>query len=416
MQRALELARQGIGLTSPNPHVGAVVLDKQGRVVGEGFHTYAGTKHAEVLALEQAGERARGGTLYLNLEPCSHKGRTGPCADVVIAAGMSTVVAAMSDPNPQVSGRGFEKLRAAGIHVVEGVLQAEARKLNDWFAKYIRTHTPFVTLKAGMTLDGKIAPPAQVSLGPTAMGAAAAGSGWITSEEARAHAQTLRHASDAIMVGVGTIVADDPLLTDRSGSPRRKPLLRVILDSQLRLPLTSRIVASAQNDVLVICSMAEERRRQELEARGVRVEQVTLAPIPITSRSKKVKQMPIRRRTGTGKPIVEPTRAASDGRPDLRQVMRRLGELEVASLLIEGGALVNWAALAADVVDKLFLYYAPKILAGAGSVPFATGSGFHQLSEATQVKDIALHRFGVDFAVEGYIHDPYEETIVHRAH
>ena len=416
MQRALELARQGSGLTSPNPQVGAVVLDKQGQVVGEGFHTYEGTKHAEVVALEQAGERSRGGTLYLNLEPCSHQGRTAACADAVVKAGVATVVAAMQDPNPQVRGKGFDKLRAAGIEVVEGLLQADARKLNDWFAKYIRTHTPFVTLKAGMTLDGKIAPPAQVSLGPTAMGATAASGGWITSEEARTHAQTLRHASDAIMVGVGTIVADDPLLTDRSGLPRRKPLLRVILDSQLRLPLTSRVVASAQNDVLVICSMAEEKRRQQLEARGVRVEQVTLAPIPIsTPRNKKVKQMPARRRSGTGKPITEEARPTADGRPDLRQVMRRLGELEITSLLIEGGALVNWAALAADVVDKLFLYYAPKILAGGGSVPFASGSGFHQLSEAAQVKDITLHRFGVDFAVEGYIHDPYEETNVHRA-
>jgi diaminohydroxyphosphoribosylaminopyrimidine deaminase/5-amino-6-(5-phosphoribosylamino)uracil reductase len=417
MQRALELARQGIGLASPNPYVGAVVLDKQTQTVGEGFHSYDGMKHAEVLALEQAGERARGGTLYLNLEPCSHQGRTGPCADVVIKAGVATVVAAMRDPNPQVGGRGFEKLRAAGIEVVEGVLQSEARKLNDWFAKYIRSKTPFVTLKAGMTLDGKIAPPAQVSLGPTAMGAAAAGSGWITSEEAREHAQTLRHANDAIMVGVGTIVADDPLLTDRSEKPRRKPLLRVILDSQLRLPVTSRIVASAQDDVLVICSMAEEKRRRELEAHGVRVEQVTLAPVPISAlRSKKVKQMPVRRRTGTGKPIMEELSSSGDGRPDLRQVMRRLGDLEITSVLIEGGALVNWAALAADVVDKVFLYYAPKILAGSGSVPFAGGSGFHQLSEAAQVKDIALHRFGIDFAVEGYIHDPYEETNVHRAY
>ena len=413
MQRALELARQGIGLTSPNPHVGAVVLDAQGQLAGEGSHTFDGKTHGEMLALEAAGTRARGGTLYLNLEPCSHQGRTGPCAEAVIQAGVARVVAAMQDPNPQVRGKGFEKLRAAGVEVIEGVMQAEARALNAWFAKYIRTKLPFVTLKAGMTLDGKIAPPAQVSMGPTAIGAAAASSGWITSDEARAHAQTLRHANDAILVGVGTIVADDPMLTDRSGSPRRKPLLRVILDSQLRLPLTSRVVASAQDDVLVLCSMAEEKRRKELEARGVRVEQVKLAAVPVgRPNGRKVKQMPVRRRTGTGKPIMDEPR--SDGRPDLRHIVRRLGELEITSVLIEGGALVNWAALAADVVDKVFLYYAPKILAGSGSVPFAAGSGFHQLSEAAQVKDITLHRFGIDFAVEGYIYDPYEETNVHR--
>jgi len=413
MRLALELARQGIGLTSPNPQVGAVVLDSQEQLAGEGFHTYDGKKHGEILALEAAGQRARGGTLYLNLEPCSHEGRTGPCADAIVKAGVARVVAAMQDPNPLVRGKGFEKLRGAGVEVIEGVMQAEARALNAWFAKYIRTKVPFVTLKAGMTLDGKIAPPSQGSMGPTAIGAAAAGGGWITSDEARAHAQTLRHANDAILVGVGTIVADDPMLTDRSGASRRKPLLRVILDSQLRLPLTSRVVASAQNDVLVLCSMAEEKRRKELEARGVRVEQVHLAAIPIgRPSSRKVKQMPARRRTGTGKPIMDEPR--SDGRPDLRHVMRRLGELEITSVLIEGGALVNWAALAADVVDKVFLYYAPKILAGSGSVPFAAGSGFHQLSEAAQVKDISLHRFGVDFAVEGYIHDPYEETNVHR--
>ena len=413
MQRALELARHGIGLSSPNPQVGAVVLDSNGQLAGEGFHTYDGKKHGEILALEAAGARARGGTLYLNLEPCSHEGRTGPCVEAVVKAGVAKVVGAMVDPNPQVRGKGFERLRSAGVQVVEGVLQKDARALNAWFAKYIRTKIPFVTLKAGMTLDGKIAPPAQVSMGPTAIGAAAAGSGWITSEEARAHAQTLRHANDAILVGVGTIIADDPMLTDRSELPRRKPLLRVILDSQLRLPLTSRVVASAQNDVLVLCSMAEEKRRKELEARGVRVEQVQLAAIPVARpSSRKVKQMPVRRRSGTGKPIMDEPR--SDGRPDLRHIMRRLGELEVTSVLIEGGALVNWAALAADVVDAVFLYYAPKILAGSGSVPFAAGSGFHQLSEAAQVKDITLHRFGIDFAVEGHIHDPYEETNVHR--
>ncbi|MBZ5646567.1 MAG: bifunctional diaminohydroxyphosphoribosylaminopyrimidine deaminase/5-amino-6-(5-phosphoribosylamino)uracil reductase RibD [Acidobacteriia bacterium] len=377
MQEALELARSGVGLTSPNPAVGALVVDASGDVVGSGTHTYDGVKHAEVLALEQAGDKTRGATLYVTLEPCPHQGRTGPCAAAVIAAGIKRVVAATHDPNPQVGGKGFARLRAAGIKVTQGVLEAEACKLNEWFAKYIRTKLPLVTLKAGMTLDGKIAPPPGESDNPSALGSRGATGGWITSEQARAHVQELRHASDAIMVGVGTIVADDPLLTDRSGQPRRRPLLRVIVDSRLRLPLGSRLVKTAKNDVLVFCSLAEEKKKRALEKHGIRVEQVSLGP-------------------------------ANDGRPDLVRIARRLGELEITSLLIEGGALVNWAALASGIVDKVFLYYAPKILAGTGSVPFAGGMGFRRISEAAYVKNITLHRFGEDFAVEGYLRDPYE--------
>ncbi len=373
---ALELARKGTALASPNPCVGAAVVDSASKVVGEGFHTYAGVKHAEVLALEAAGERARGGTLYLNLEPCCHEGRTGPCLDSVLQAGIKRVVVAMRDPNPLVCGKSVDKLGSAGVEVTEGVLQDEARKLNEAFAKYIRTKLPLVTLKAGMTLDGKIAPPPGESAYPSALGAAGASGGWITSVEARAHVQELRHASDAILVGVGTIVADDPLLTERTGLERRRPLLRVILDSRLRLPLESRLVKTARQDVIVFCSFAEEKKKQQLEEHGIRVVQVPLG-------------------------------AAGDGRPDLSKVLEHLGALEITSLIIEGGTLVNWAALVAGVVDKVFLYYAPKILAGTGSVPFAGGRGFRRMSEAAHVKRITLHRFGEDFAVEGYIKDPY---------
>ncbi|HEV2022471.1 MAG TPA: bifunctional diaminohydroxyphosphoribosylaminopyrimidine deaminase/5-amino-6-(5-phosphoribosylamino)uracil reductase RibD [Terriglobales bacterium] len=408
MREALDLARQGVGLTSPNPAVGAVVV-RDGNIVGRGSYTYDGVKHAEVLALEQAGEAARGSMLYLNLEPCSHQGRTGPCAESVIAAGVKRVVAAMRDPNPLVNGQGLEKLRAAGIEVVEGVGEAEARKLNEAFAKYIRQKTPLVTLKAGMTLDGKIAAPPGESESPSAPGAGDASAGWITSEEARAHLQELRHASDAILVGVGTIVADDPLLTDRSGRPRRRPLMRVILDSRLRLPLDSRVVKTANQDVLILCSMAEEKRKQALEAHGVRVEQVAMVSAGRPTASN-VRRMPVRRRTGTGAPI-KPAPSPGivpAGRPDMQKVVERLGELEITSVLSEGGALVNWAALAAGIVDKVFLYYAPKILAGTGSVPFAAGEGFRRVSEAAKVKSVTLHRFGEDFAVEGYLLDPYE--------
>ncbi len=376
MRRALELARKGTALASPNPCVGAVVLDAAGNVVGEGFHTYAGIKHAEVLALEAAGEKARGGTLYLNLEPCCHQGRTGPCVDAVLKAGIKRVAVAMRDPNPLVCGKGLDKLRGAGVEIVEGILEHEARKLNESFAKYIRAKLPLVTLKAGMTLDGKIAPPPGESAYPSALGVGGASGGWITSVEARAHVQELRHASDAILVGVGTIVADDPLLTDRTGLDRRRPLVRVILDSRLRLPLESRLVKTARQDVIVFCSFAEEKKKQQLEERGIRVVQVPLG-------------------------------ATGDGRPDLGKVLEHLGGMEITSLIIEGGALVNWAALVAGVVDKVFLYYAPKILAGTGSVPFAGGKGFRRMSDAAQVKNITLHRFGEDFAVEGYIREPY---------
>ena len=373
LRHALDLARNGIGLVSPNPCVGAVVVDEQGNVLGEGFHTYDGVKHAEVLAIEKAGARAKGATLYLNLEPCSHQGRTGPCADAIISAGIHRVVACMQDPNPAVSGQGFAKLRAAGIEVESGVFEDQAKTLNESFAKYIRHHQPLVTLKAAMTLDGKIAPPPAEA----AAGAGGPTGGWITSNEAREHVHELRHLHDAIMVGVGTIIADNPLLTDRSQRTRRRPFLRVIVDSRLRLPLDSRVVRTAQSDVLVLCSFAEEKKKQLLLDAGIQVEQIETM--------------------------------TSDGRPDMTGIARRLGEIQITSLLIEGGAMINWAALASGIVDKVFLYYAPKILAGTGSVPFAAGYGFRHMSDAAYVKSIKLHRFGENFAVEGYLKNPYTE-------
>ena len=416
MRCALALAAQGVALTSPNPCVGAVLVSAAGEVIGEGSHTYDGVKHAEVLALEAAtrsgaAQQVRGATLYINLEPCSHQGRTAPCADAVIAAGVARVVAAMPDPNPRVGGATFAKLRAAGVEVVEGILRDEAMKVNEWFAKYIRTRTPLVTLKSAMTLDGKISSPTD-SINPSALGAGSSASGWITNETARAHVQELRHASDAIMVGVGTVVADDPLLTDRTGRARRRPLLRVILDSRLRLPLASRMVKTAQNDVLVLCAFAEEKKKRDLEARGIRVTQIALTSASAARPySDKVRRMPVRRRTGTGKPILDgDSSSASDGRPDLRKVIAALGELEITSLLIEGGALVNGAALAAGIVDKILFYYAPRILGGADAIPFASGAGFRSMAEAAQVHRLAIHRFGEDVAVEGYLRDPYEQT------
>ena len=221
MHQALELAQRGVALASPNPCVGAVLVDHKSDIVGRGFHVYDALKHAEIIALEEAGEHSRGATLYLNLEPCCHTGRTGPCADALIAAGVKRVYAAMRDPTPLVAGQGFARLRAAGIEVYEGLLEREARKLNEAFAKYIQQKTPFVTLKTAMTLDGKIAPPPLEAVLPGEP--LPATGGWITSETARSHVHAMRHANDAIMVGVGTIIADDPLLTDRTGLPRRRP-------------------------------------------------------------------------------------------------------------------------------------------------------------------------------------------------
>jgi len=386
LRRALDLAREGIGLASPNPHVGAVIVDAQGNIAGTGMYTYAGVKHAEVLALEAAGSKARGGTLYINLEPHAHQGRTPPCTDALIAAGIRRVVASMPDPNPKVSGLGFEKLRAAGVQVDVGQMEEPARRLNESFARYIRHGVPLVTLKSAMTLDGKIAPPPAQTRNHAADTTSGFTGHWITGELARAHAHELRHQHDAILVGIGTILADNPLLTDRSGRFRRRPLLRVILDSHLRLPLDSQLVrgaksgaanASDDNSVLVFTSSwdakNDTKKKNELESHGVRIETLPAAP--------------------------------PNGRPDLAAVLRRLGKLEITSVMIEGGSTVNGAALATGVVDKIFLYYAPEILGATGAVPFAPDAAFQEI-KAT-VKN--LHRFGEDFAVEGYLRDPYGE-------
>lgn len=377
LHRALDLARQGMGLASPNPYVGAVILDAQGSIVGTGTYTYGGVKHAEIRALEQAGDKALGSTLYINLEPHAHQGRTPPCTDALIKAGIRRVVASMPDPNPRVSGLGFDRLRAAGIQVEVGILEGQARELNAAFARYIRHGLPLVTLKTAMTLDGKIAASPAASLGESATPAG----GWITGEAARAHVQEQRHASDAILVGVGTILADNPLLNDRSGKPRRRPLLRVILDSQLRLPLQSRLVHSAakgkcENDLLVFCSAVDEKRKNELQARGIRVDQVP---------------------------------PGTDGRPDMHAILRHLAELEITSVMIEGGSTVNARALASAIVDKIFFYYAPQIMGDDQAVPFATGASFQANSQPLRARNSRLHRFGDDIAIEGYLRDPYDE-------
>ncbi len=369
MERALALAEASVGLASPNPATGCVLV-KNGAVIGEGFHSYADKDHAEIVALKQAGAEARGATAYVTLEPCSHHGRTPPCADALIKAGVARVVTAARDPNPQVSGRGLDRLQAAGVSLTIGVKEAAARRLNEAFAKFIRTHRPFVTMKAGMTLDGRIAPPPSKDHIPSGS------THWITGDRSREKVQELRHAADAILTGIGTILSDDPLLTDRSGRQRRRPFLRVVLDSSLRLSVDSQLVRTASQDVLVFHARPAAQRAKALEERGVRVER--LDPDPLT------------------------------GHVPMRAVMERLAEMEMVSVMLEGGSQINASALAARIVDKLFLFYAPAIY-GDAAVPVVRSLEPNTYF-STRLGSYQLHELGEDFAVEGYIHNPWESA------
>jgi len=356
MDEALALARRGLGATSPNPAVGAVLV-RNGEIVGRGFTGI--TRHAEIVALEDAGDRAQGATLYVTLEPCSHFGRTPPCADALVAAKIARVVAAMEDPNPLVHGEGLRKLTAAGISAELAPEYAqEAEALNEAFFHSVRTGLPLVTLKSAVTLDGKIAAPQD-------------NSGWITSERARAHVQEVRHHADAIMTGIGTVLGDDCLLTDRTGKPRSRPLLRIVLDSTLRLPLGSRMVAGCAHDLAVVTtSAASQERRRALEYRGVKVLVFD----------------------GPG------------GRTGLRQLVEWLNTQQYRSLMIESGSKVNWAALESGIVDKILFYYAPKILGGLQSLPVAGGAGKQRRTDALQFHNVKLHTIPPDeFVVEAYL-------------
>jgi len=359
MREALDLSRKGRALASPNPMVGAV-LERGGEVVGRGFHTYDGVDHAEIGALKEAGVKACGATLYITLEPCSHHGRTPPCADALIGAGITRVIAAVEDPNPLVAGEGFRKLRDAGIEVdMAPEFTAEAAKLNEPFFHFMRTGRPLVTLKTAITLDGKISAPDD-------------NRGWITSERARAHVQELRHDHDAILTGIGTVLADDCLLTDRSGLPRGRPLMRIVMDSQLRLPLDSKSARSAEGDVAVVTTSASSPdRRKLLESRGIRVLVCD----------------------GPG------------GRADLRSLIGWLARERYLSLMIEAGSKLNWTALESGCVDRIYFYYGPKILGGLEALPLAGGIGRRRRSDAIQICDITIHPIPPDeFAVEGYVY------------
>lgn len=355
MARALELAARGQGQVSPSPLVGCVVVGRNGEVLGEGFYLYEGLKHAEVLALEQAGGRARGGTAYVTLEPHAHQRRTPPCTDALINAGIARVVAAIEDPNPLVNGLGFEHLRAAGVEVKTGVLAEEAARQNEKYIHALRTGLPFVQLKLAASLDGRIA---------TRTGDAR----WITGEEARARVHRLRREFDAILVGAGTVLKDDPLLTDRSGLARRRPLVRVVLDERLCLTPETRLARTArETPVTVFTSMdADPRRVAELEECGVRVRQ-----------------------------------EASGGR-DLRAVLAALADDSMQSVLVEGGARVAGAFLDAGLVNKVSFFVAPIIL-GGDALGAIGGTGPLTVEEAMKLNSVEIERHGRDVEITGYV-------------
>ena len=362
-QSSLELARRGIGVSSPNPAVGCVILDRAGDVVGEGWHEYDLLDHAEVVALKEAaqlaGDRLRGGTAYVTLEPCNHTGRTGPCTEALIAAGLSRVVAATIDPNPAVAGHGLDHLRGAGIETVVGVQQAEARRLNEGFARWSQHRRPLVLMKVAMTLDGRIAPPAgQHTLHEPY---------WITGEAARLAVQTLRWQADAVLTGIDTVLADDPLLTDRSNLRRRRSLLRVVLDSALRMPLDSKMVATAQNDLVVFTVSKDEARVNLLRQRGVRVEVLP----------------------------------AETGRVPLGKVLDKLGEEGILTLLTETGSRLNTALLAGGLVDRIHFFVSPQIM-GSGAVP-----AFHGIVNPIHMAEVEVERYGNDLGLCSLLRDPW---------
>lgn len=369
MQRALELARRGIGVSSPNPAVGCVILDRAGQVIGEGWHEYDLLDHAEVVALKEAKQHAltysredrlRGGTAYVTLEPCNHTGRTGPCTQALIAAGLARVVAATGDPNPNVTGHGMEALRSACLETTIGVCEAEARRINEGFAKWIQHKRPFVLMKVAMTLDGRIGPQPGMHTAREPY--------WITSQASRAAVQPLRWQADAALTGVDTVLADDPMLTDRSGRRRRRPLLRVVLDSALRMPLDCKMVRDVQNDVVIFTVSKDEARINELRNRGVRVE---ILP-------------------------------AESGRVSLGKVLDQLGSEGILNLLTETGTRLNTALLADGLVDRVHLFVSPQIM-GSDAVP-----AFKGIPKAIQMAEVEVERYGNDLGLCSLLRDPWQ--------
>jgi diaminohydroxyphosphoribosylaminopyrimidine deaminase / 5-amino-6-(5-phosphoribosylamino)uracil reductase len=349
MARALELAKKGVGQVSPGPLVGCVVVSTTGEIVGEGFYVFEAVKHAETIALQLAGEKARGGTAYVSLEPHAHHGRTPPCTDALIAAGVKRVVAPIEDLNPKVSGKGFAHLRAAGFVVETGLLREEAAQVNEAYLHYMQTGLPFVHLKLAVSLDGKIATRTRDSR-------------WITGPESRARAHELRHEYDAILVGAGTATTDDPQLMDRSGLPRRRPLVRVILDDAVRLSPASQLATTTSQAPVIVFGNAPASK--ELQAESVEVVNST--------------------------------------RGDLPAVLQELGSRSIQSVLVEGGATIAGQFIDAGLVNKVTFLIAPKIIGGTDAPSAVGGRGVELMSEALELERTTIVQRGNDIEVTGY--------------
>lgn len=356
MSRAIRLAEKGVGWTRPNPLVGAVIV-KDGRIIGEGYHAYFGGPHAEAAAFDACIADPSGATVYVTMEPCSHTGKTPPCAKLLIEKKVARVVAAMTDPNPQVNGRGLKMLRDAGITVESGLLEEKVRRQNEIFIKYITTGEPFVILKTAMTLDGKIATVSNAYR-------------WITGEQSRRRVHKMRMQVAAVMTGIGTVLADDPQLNVRLKKKVLRQPLKVILDSGLRIPLTAALMRQdPQLTLIATTARAPEEKILALERLGV---QVLAFP-------------------------------EHQGRVDLKSVIRALGAMEIDSVMIEGGSGMAFSALEAGVVDKVTAFIAPKILGGNTAPTPVGGEGRERMEDAFGLTGLEIRRLGEDFVIEGMI-------------
>ena len=357
MKLAIAQARKAVGRVSPNPLVGAVIV-KNGEIVGTGYHHRAGDPHAEINALKKAGKNARKADLYVNLEPCCHYGRTPPCAGAIIDAGIRKVIIGIADPNPLVAGKGVSKLKAAGITTQMGVLEGECRKLNEIYTKYITQKIPFVVLKVAASLDGKIATKSKDSRG-------------ISGEQSLHYVHTLRNQVDAILVGRGTIQADDPLLTTRLKGKTGKDPIRIVVDSSLKLSPRAKVFNPHSHTGVIVAttSNAPQKKRERLEIKGARV---------ITIKS-------------------------SGPQVDLKKLLFALGKLEISSLLIEGGTRVITSALRDGIVDKILFFYAPKIIGGQSAYGITAGEGVDCIDQALTVKKLKVRKLGDDVLLEGYM-------------